>query len=59
MAYHYYIYRRGAGYCGEHFSSIKKAQEYCRDNKLQLVGYRIERTSNGHYSGCVENQNGY
>lgn len=58
MAYHYFIYRKGAGYCGEHFSSLKKAKEYCRE-KLQYVGYRIERTLNGHYYGCVENQNGY
>ena len=58
MAYHYWIYRRGAGYCGENFSRRKDAIAYCR-SRLMFIGYRIEATRNGIYAGTIERNNSF
>lgn len=58
MAYHYWIYRRRAGYVGENFSRRKDAIAYCRQN-LMNIGYRIEATWNGRFAGTIESHNSF
>ena len=53
MAYHYWIYRPGAGYCGENFSRRKDAITYCRS---KYRAYRIEATWNGRFAGTIESR---